>query len=357
MSNLPPSGEIPRGAIRFNTDSNKPELWDGSQWAEFQLSTPNLGRSVDTEPGARGVYGGGLKAPNKATSVTLEYLNISSTGDATSFGDLTGSNRGWIASCASSTRGVWGAGSDNPGGSRENTIDFITFSSTGDATNFGDLIDGYEGFAVASCSNSTRGLWGSGYYPGGANVNVIQYVTIASTGNAVDFGDLTQSRRGAAGCASATKGLFGSGIISSSVNTIDFVTISTTGNAQDFGDLTFPTRRDGNGSCSNPIRGLWAGGYSTQPPTYTAASGIDSVIITSGGNAVKFGDLSQARASIGSFSSPISAVFLGDIKDVDNYGNMIDYVQFATEGNAVDFGDLITKKGGASGASNAHGGL
>ena len=54
MSNLPPSGEIPRGAIRFNTDSNKPELWDGSQWAEFQLSTPNLGRGVDTQPGARG---------------------------------------------------------------------------------------------------------------------------------------------------------------------------------------------------------------------------------------------------------------------------------------------------------------
>ena len=58
MSNLPPSGEIPRGAIRFNTDSNKPELWDGSQWAEFQLSTPNLGQG-DTQPGARGIFGGG----------------------------------------------------------------------------------------------------------------------------------------------------------------------------------------------------------------------------------------------------------------------------------------------------------
>ena len=47
--------EIPRGAIRFNTDSNKPELWDGSQWAEFQLSTPNLGQGSDTQPGARGI--------------------------------------------------------------------------------------------------------------------------------------------------------------------------------------------------------------------------------------------------------------------------------------------------------------
>ena len=46
--------EIPRGAIRFNTDSNKLELWDGSQWAEFQLSTPNLAQSGDPTPGARG---------------------------------------------------------------------------------------------------------------------------------------------------------------------------------------------------------------------------------------------------------------------------------------------------------------
>ena len=53
------SGEIPRGAIRFNTDSNKPELWDGSQWAEFQLSTPNLGTSGDRQPGARGIFAGG----------------------------------------------------------------------------------------------------------------------------------------------------------------------------------------------------------------------------------------------------------------------------------------------------------
>ena len=56
MSNLPPSGEIPRGAIRFNTDSNKPELWDGSQGAEFQLSTPNLAESGDKQPGARGLF-------------------------------------------------------------------------------------------------------------------------------------------------------------------------------------------------------------------------------------------------------------------------------------------------------------
>ena len=110
MSNLPPSGEIPRGAIRFNTDSNKPELWDGSQWAEFQLSTPNLGRSVDTQPGARGIFGGGSNPDSSPIDrTTIDYLNISSTGDAQDFGDLT-TGRANPGCCSSQTRAVFAGG-------------------------------------------------------------------------------------------------------------------------------------------------------------------------------------------------------------------------------------------------------
>ena len=128
MSNLPPSGEIPRGAIRFNTDSNKPELWDGSQWAEFQLSTPNLGRSVDTQPGARGLFGGGqLTGPN-AMSDVIDYVNISSAGNAIDFGNLTVARRWVTGAVASKTRGVW-AGGFTP--SINDTIDFVTIASTG----------------------------------------------------------------------------------------------------------------------------------------------------------------------------------------------------------------------------------
>ena len=89
MSNLPPSGEIPRGAIRFNTDSNKPELWDGSQWAEFQLSTPNLGQGSDTQPGARGVWAGGLNPSGAGYQNVIDYGNIASPGNAIDFGDLS----------------------------------------------------------------------------------------------------------------------------------------------------------------------------------------------------------------------------------------------------------------------------
>ena len=123
MSNLPPA-EIPRGAIRFNTDSNKPELWDGSQWAEFQLSTPNLGRSVDIQPGARGIFIGGLNnSPSPNTLRTeIDYINLASTGDAVDFGDITAGRLG--GACSSRTRAIKMGGLESPGIVQD--IDFVT---------------------------------------------------------------------------------------------------------------------------------------------------------------------------------------------------------------------------------------
>ena len=83
----------------------------------------------------------------------------------------------------------------------------------------------------------SRGLW---------NTSVIDYVTIATPGNAIDFGDLSVARYATGACSDGTKGLWGAGY--SSHNTIDYVTIATTGNALDFGDLT--VSRGYLGSCS-----------------------------------------------------------------------------------------------------------
>ena len=47
----------------------------------------------------------------------------------------------------------------------------------------------------AGLSNQTRGLTAGGAgYPSPARTNIIDFVTIASEGNAQDFGDLTQIR-------------------------------------------------------------------------------------------------------------------------------------------------------------------
>jgi hypothetical protein len=65
---------------------------------------------------------------------------------------------------------------------------------------------------------------------------------------------LTQARYGLAGCSSSTRGVFGGGWTTQSVNTIDYVTIASTGNATDFGDLTAAVY--GLAACSNAHGGL-----------------------------------------------------------------------------------------------------
>ena len=97
---------------------------------------------------------------------------------------------------------------------------------------------------------SGTGIFGGGYTP--SQSNIIDYITIASVGNATDFGDLTVARNAPAACSSSTRGVFGGG---NSSNTIDYITIATTGNATDFGDLT--QGRNFLASCSSSTRGIF----------------------------------------------------------------------------------------------------
>ena len=104
-----------------------------------------------------------------------------------------------------------------------------------------------------------RGLFSMGFT--GAATNVIQYITITTTGNSIDFGDVTIARFLGASCASSTRGIFGGG--NGPQNTIDYVTISTLGNATDFGDLITafdPYGASACGACSSSTRGIFAGG-------------------------------------------------------------------------------------------------
>ena len=78
-------------------------------------------------------------------------------------------------------------------------------------------------------------------------VNTIDFITIATEGNATDFGDLTDQRRNVTGNSNGVRGTFSSGTTGGSgtgnnLNIIDFITIASTGNASDFGDLTNPKR-------------------------------------------------------------------------------------------------------------------
>ena len=327
-----------QGSIRFNTDSQKLEFYAQDQWWEMVIDTPALAVGSNTGAGARGLIGGGYVSP--AAVNTINYINISSAGNAIDFGDLFTGRYGF--SLSSATRGLWAGYADN--------IEYVTISSTGNAQDFGDLTTraNYNNMNQG-CSNSTRGLWSGGGTPG-ARTNIIDYVTIAATGNAVDFGDLTRLLGRAGAVASPTRGIFigGSPTTNPSIsNVIDFVTIATTGNAVDFGDLTSANQY--GAGCSSNVRGLYGGGGN---PSNTNI--IDYITIATLGNAVKFGELTIARATLSSCSSSTRGVWAGG---PFGGGNTIDYVTISTQGNAVDFGDLLQSVWTCGACSNAHGGL
>ena len=77
----------------------------------------------------------------------------------------------------------------------------------------------------------------------------MDYITISSTGNATDFGDLTRSAYYIGGACNKTRGVFGGG--NSATNVMDYITIASTGNATDFGDLTVSGSRQNDGTGSN----------------------------------------------------------------------------------------------------------
>ena len=107
--------------------------------------------------------------------------------------------------------------------------------------------------APGAMSSATRGVVGGG--EGSSSYqNVIDYITIASTGNATDFGDLTGSRGYGTGTSDGTTGVFCGGYESSYQDNIDYITIASTGNATDFGDLS--VARSGLASCSDSHGGL-----------------------------------------------------------------------------------------------------
>ena len=99
---------------------------------------------------------------------------------------------------------------------------------------------GSSGLVMPSGSTEYRGGRGRGVFGGGTtpsiNTNTIDYITISTLGNSSDFGDLYINQTNYGSCASSIRGLF-SGGNSSNNNKIQYLTISSTGTTQEFGNL------------------------------------------------------------------------------------------------------------------------
>ena len=329
------------GAIRFNTDSSQMEIYDGFEWTGILATSSELQTG-----GTRGLWAGGEEPGGKTNRI--QYVNVDTTGNSSDFGDANNSLSSHTA-FASRTRGLISGGFIGPQPTNySNVIDFVTIASTGNAIDYGDLAV-FTGGQRPGCASATRGLVLGGMYAGIFN-NTIEYMTIAQTGNSIDFGDLTNINVGGSALASQTRGIFFNGNIPSGrSNGIDYVTISTLGNAAEFGDSTSVGNH--RGTAANAVRGVTAGGI-----TPSVINTIQYVTIATLGNAIDFGDLTAARAGFGGgCASRTRGLFGGGY--TPSTTDAIDYVQIMSSGNAIDFGNLAASVQYAAGFSNGHGGL
>ena len=286
--------------------------------------------SIGSDPASgsnREAHGGTLDDMsiwNRAlTSAEIAILYNGGTGRAVSKSTWT---RGYFPI----TRGVIAGGQIS--GGVTNIMDYITIATTGNAIDFGDL-SGIK-YSPASAYSLTRGLIAGGY-TGSGYLNVIDYITILTAGNASDFGDLSQSTYSNAGVSNKTRGVFSNNGTGRG-NTLEYVTIDTLGNTTDFGDLTRSTTSMA-GNINSETRGVFSGGNDSGD---TTSEVIDYITIDTTGNATDFGNLTQGRYGGAGLSSETRGVCMGGVSG--GAVNTIDYITIETPSNATDFGNLTS---------------
>ena len=355
-----PSDHVEVGSLRYNTDLRNLEYYRGKTlgWSQFELIDPDLGSfGDDMAQGTRLLLAGGrISAP--AFTDTIEFVTISTLGNAADFGNLVSShgNPNSQNGAASRTRGIWLGGQLGTSPNYSNVIQAINFAAKSNAFDFGDINNNLVG--TGNLSSQIRALSFGGSDPSGNKPTQIDAVTISTTGNAFDFGDMSTYVNNTANLASSTRGIMAGGTVSPTrVNTIQFVTITTSGNTVDFGDLV--DHGDGASSLlyngigySNSTRGIIHGGRDVNGNMNNL---IQFITIATTGNSSDFGDTAvSAMHQMGGSSPTRGVVGAGYNPSVTN---AMEFVNIMSLGNASDFGDCTARDEVLGACSNGHGGL
>ena len=144
----------------------------------------------------------------------IDHFVVANFGSASDFGDLLSYTTQLAgAGTGSGDRGLFMGGLDRssysgnsyPSSTYSHVMQYITVSTPGNAQDFGDLRGGFAGSQTSGdaythgCCNGTKAQFVGGYSyrtGSGANLSEIQEVTMDTLGNAVKHGDLTIARYG-----------------------------------------------------------------------------------------------------------------------------------------------------------------
>lgn len=308
--------------------------------------------------GDRGVFGSGSNTINGVMNNVQDYIDISTTGNAVDFGDMLEPKMDYAA-VSSQTRGLFVAGETGTVGqtpsSNSNSIEYITFATLNSSADFGDYYGSWESNHTGA-GNGTTGVFFGGYdgtngAPDYGARNNIRYIAIGTLGNALNFGTMSTYRRNAAAVADATRAVVCGGETRTggqqwATDTMEYVTIASPGNASTFGNLLNTGKAESQGSGDN-TRGILMGGRGGS----SVDTEIEYITIQTTGNSVDFGDLLTNRLYCGVTSNGIRSVIAGGSGDVDPMNSM-EYITIQTPGNSQDFGDLtVGRTRGVQGVS------
>ena len=252
----------------------------------FGDMSTGMNQAAGSASETRGLLSGGYDGSSRSTN--NDYITIASEGNAIDFGNLT-QGRSHPGACNSSTRSLVAAGY---GPNYRDDIDYVEIATIGNSVDFGNTTLARD--ELTGLSSPTRGIFAAGGTP--TQQKIIEFVTISSKGNAVRFGELTVASSYACGGGNGIRGIIIPGNTTSPSGTdptsIDQITIASEGNAVDFGGkaVTIGVNRGGSG-CSK-TRMVFGSG--ANPSTNNA---IEFINISSNGNAQDFGDLTLARSS------------------------------------------------------------
>ncbi len=333
------------GTVRFNTDIGTLEFFNGNEWRQFVVSGGS-GRSLFA--GGRGNPGGG-----NIDYTHVKSMQVNTLGSVTGFGDLTLNQRYGGAGCSNSIRGLVCGGWQSPVNNFD--VEYFTLASEGNGIDWGQNNAG--GWGSQGASSSVRGMSAGGGYP--TATATIDSFHFATAGSKEDFGDIAGAARGRGDRAANNqiRAVFGGGYTPAKYNIAQSKNLSSDGNTVAFGEFNRGNGR--NGAVSDSVRGVFSGAWNdTSSPAGTVGC-IDFFTFATFGDAVEFGDLSVPNYALGNCQNMTRGVFIGG--NTPGAALRAEYVTIQSAGNSQDFGDLnhisTTHLAQPIGMSDSHGGL
>ena len=296
-------------------------------------------------------YGGKLD-----TTDYILYKTLASDSNTSTFGQMVTDRDIAKGSGSNVARAVVGGG--NKVASETTTygieeIDYITVGSTGNGTDFGNLVDsaGQGGFDGAS--NGTLCFFNGGW--DGTRNDDMEYITIASTGNGTDAGNLEAATNGHSTSHGDSKYLIMGGYLGSGypIDTVSENNFHTTNGATDYGSVGVVGMNKAAVACST-ARVVCAGGY-TALDAWTRGDQIHYFPIASSADSTDAGNLHTPMFDACGTSDGTRGEFYGG-EHVDGVvHNEIQKITIASVGDATDVGDLTSPDFGATTYNDAGG--